>query len=763
MSSSPSEPHPPGDEPTSDGRLDSWKEIASYLRRSVRSAKRWEKSEGLPVHRHLHDKRDSVYAYRAELDGWWSNRGATPPDSDGAEAPASPAEPESLAGDTVVEEPGRDRGIAPSSSRATHRAALIGVGFALAIVLVGAVSWLSRGGSRAATGSLRPLSFKARDWVLVAAFENRSGQPLLDGTLDYALARELSNSRYVNVVPPERVADALRLMRKPLDARLDAPTAREVCLRDGDIRAVIAGQIERIGPKYVLNVELLDPRGALIASASEEAVRNAELLSATRRISDRVRAWLGENPPPARESEGNLPKVTTPSLRALQLYSQADALIAAGNSAAAEELLRHAVADDREFASAHIHLAHAIHNQGRPEEDYRPSAETAFRLSDGTTERERYFIRGSYYDLLGQKGKAITAYEALLSLYPDHYWGIGNLEALYHSEGRFREAVELRVRLADLRPKEFLANETAAFYLAPLDWMRARPYVYRALGLVSQAIVQEWPGSVAWLETTPSSEGWLDGNLTRALQVADGLNTKIDSLSGQSRPAFVGETFGLYLMLGRLEAATGCIQKAPSPFLRHQWLSWVEFLRNDLTAMRAHLKALGGAGPKSPGSAILMARVGLLSDAASLLTRIETEDAISIPGYLQITRGELALARGEVDEGIRELEEGTRRVGDFGYVQFFLGSESLGKAWRRKGNLTRAVWVLERASEKRAMAAFERAGSLWLRNQMQLARLYRETGRAADAQTIEAELLKLLAVADRDHPILLDLRRLQES
>ena len=59
---------------TSD-RLDSWKEIAAYLKRSVRTVTRWEREEGLPIHRHLHNKSGSVYAYKAELDVWWTNRG----------------------------------------------------------------------------------------------------------------------------------------------------------------------------------------------------------------------------------------------------------------------------------------------------------------------------------------------------------------------------------------------------------------------------------------------------------------------------------------------------------------------------------------------------------------------------------------------------------------------------------------------------------------------------------------------------------------
>src|SRR5262245_29521851 len=64
--------HPPShtDPSLTRERLDSWKEIAAYLNRSVRTVHRWEKAEGLPVHRHLHKDLGSVYAYKRELDAW---------------------------------------------------------------------------------------------------------------------------------------------------------------------------------------------------------------------------------------------------------------------------------------------------------------------------------------------------------------------------------------------------------------------------------------------------------------------------------------------------------------------------------------------------------------------------------------------------------------------------------------------------------------------------------------------------------------------
>jgi hypothetical protein len=57
-----------------DDRLDSWKEIAAYLSRDVTTVQRWEKREAMPVHRHVHDRKGSVYAFRAELDAWARGR-----------------------------------------------------------------------------------------------------------------------------------------------------------------------------------------------------------------------------------------------------------------------------------------------------------------------------------------------------------------------------------------------------------------------------------------------------------------------------------------------------------------------------------------------------------------------------------------------------------------------------------------------------------------------------------------------------------------
>jgi Tol biopolymer transport system component len=69
-------------------RLDSWKEIAAHLKRDVTTVQRWEKREGMPVHRHLHDRMGSVYASRAELDAWARSRNLRAAQENGSNAPS---------------------------------------------------------------------------------------------------------------------------------------------------------------------------------------------------------------------------------------------------------------------------------------------------------------------------------------------------------------------------------------------------------------------------------------------------------------------------------------------------------------------------------------------------------------------------------------------------------------------------------------------------------------------------------------------------
>jgi len=417
----------PSPESASQRRLDSWKEIAAYLRREVRTIQRWEAKEGLPVHRHLHDTQVTVYAYPAELEEWLARR-----------------RPAQDAGDSAAS------ARAVPSPRGLDRKALLFGGAILLLMVIGLASIRGR------TAGVRP---QVRDWVLLAGFENRTGESLFDGTLQYALQRELGNSYFVNVVPRERAEDALRLMRKTPETQIDVATGREICLRDGGIHALLTGRAEKIGSTYVFSVQFVEPKqGRILAGANEQAASQEQVWSAVRKLSNWVRQALGEQLSSTPQDREQLLQVTTPSLRALQLYTQAEAAGRANQWGASEQLVRQALEVDPEFASGWIWLAWSVRNQGKSLEEYEPFTRKAMQLAAKASERERLFIVGSYQQFAGQAEKAVEAYSALLRLHPDDFWGRRNLI----EESSREELPDLLAGYADLRPNDFRMNLDAA-------------------------------------------------------------------------------------------------------------------------------------------------------------------------------------------------------------------------------------------------------------------------------------------------------------
>ena len=695
-------------------QLDSWKKIAAYLGRTVRTVQLWEQKEALPVHRHQHDKGGTVFAYPAELDRWLE-----------------------------------DRSEAPVDVQRRFRLTTLSAAGAGALVALATVSWLLLG-----TPSARSLPFEERDWVLIATFENRTGEEIFDGTAEAALGRELTNSSFVNVVPRPRIADALRLMRKPPETRVDAAIGREVSLRDGEIRALVTGRVEKLGAGYLVSAELVDPKdGVVVASLSEEAAGREAVLAAVRRLSSQVRETLGEELSGIERSAEDLVKVTTPSLRALHLYTKADAVIAGPNDPAAEELLRQAVIEDPEFASAWIHLALAIRNQGRPREAYMPPAERAMELAGGATERERYFIRGSFFQLADEWSKAKASYQALLRLDPDHRWANNNMARGLSRRERPSAALPFVLRLAELQPQSFRWNASAAQALVGRGRLpEARPYLERAAALISGQDDESYPFRAAWIRLWPSHEAWLRGDVEASERELDRWAQTLVSRDGLSQSLFAEFVAFGYGALGQSK--------------RHPFYKGVDaFLRADLAGIREHLTRsyVGVGGDQTPliepPRIILLARAGLVSEARDGLAAFEA----AYPEFatLPAIRGEIALAEGHTEEGVALLLGSLSAQRELGQFTTYGTAAVLAAVWVPQEKLEEALEVLEDASRRR-ITSYPGNRVPWLLVQVRLRGIYRLLGREAEAQEIEAELRRLLARADPDSWVLCELDELRD-
>jgi|SRR5579872_923682 len=127
-------------EKSPEGRLDSWKEIAAYLNRDVTTVQRWEKREGMPVHRHLHERAGSVYAFQAELDAWARSRHLRAEQDNGNNAPVD----NPLAPDPPALNPPRQPRRPATSARRTGWASILSLAALGATLAIGASLWLQK-------------------------------------------------------------------------------------------------------------------------------------------------------------------------------------------------------------------------------------------------------------------------------------------------------------------------------------------------------------------------------------------------------------------------------------------------------------------------------------------------------------------------------------------------------------------------------------------------------------------------------------------
>jgi tetratricopeptide (TPR) repeat protein len=672
----------------------------------------------------MHEKLGTVYAFKAEIDAWWQN--------------------------------GRPRIEQKERARKSLRQRMVlfsAAACGLAIVAVGAgVWWWQR---------VPVLPFAERDWVLISTFENRTREAALDGVLEYALERELSASGFVNVVPRVRVEDALWLMKKPVDTPVNAALGREICLRDGGIRVLVSGLVDKLDATYLLTASLVEPgTGRMVRSFSEEASTQKEVLRAIRGLSIRLREALGEELIDIRKSEQQLERVTTPSLAALREYSKALRIAWQGNWAPAAELLELALREDPEFASAHSFLARCYVRLGK----YEQAAvhhQRARDLAKDAPSRERYFILAGYYEQqLKDDEKAAQAYENLLNEYPDHLWGVDSLQWLYERLGQIQKNVPIQVRYAELRPNDAGANLGAARALAIFASNRARaePYLQRARTLISSGAADPAKAGMfayLWLELLPVYELWAVGEPQKALNLLEQVRARFQQIPEvRAYPLLESYLAHAYMTLGKLQQAEVIYLDRP-PDRRGEGLTLLALHRGDQAAYRQNLKRYFRDRP-SIFARMLLARSGHIAEAESGLNL----RSLSNPGYSKILRGQIALARKRTAEAIPLLEEAIPLLRPWGTAAFFLASEALATAWEQQGNLTRAVQVLEAASreKQRAVSSGYNASQFWMWNQMHMAKLLRKVGRAKEARLVDDELKSLLAIADADHIILIELR-----
>ncbi|MCC7126781.1 MAG: protein kinase [Acidobacteria bacterium] len=282
-----------------------------------------------------------------------------------------------------------------------------------------------------------------RDTVVLSAFTNRTGDTMFDDTLSEALAVQLRQSPFLNVMPEQQQQATLRLMGRDADTPLTADVGREVCQRAGG-KALLGGSIASLGSAYLVTLSAQDCVTAQVVA--EEQVQASSKEGVLHALSEGVRRFrerLGESLASIQRYDAPVEQASTSSLEALKAYSQGTVTRRITGDFDSVPFFRRAVEIDPNFALAYARLGTVYSNMGRMDEA-REAATKAYELRERVSDRERYYIEARYFTTVtNEPEKAIDAYTLLLATYPDDYAARANTGILLREGGRVDEAIPM--------------------------------------------------------------------------------------------------------------------------------------------------------------------------------------------------------------------------------------------------------------------------------------------------------------------------------
>jgi serine/threonine protein kinase/predicted Zn-dependent protease len=292
-----------------------------------------------------------------------------------------------------------------------------------------------------------------RDSIVLADFENHTGDPVFDYALKQALAVDLGQSPFLNVVSEHKVISTLRLMgRSPAD-HLTEEFARDLCQRVGS-KAFLAGSITSLGTQYVIGLKAVDcSTGDTLAQEQETAANKESVLKALDKETADLRGKLGETLASIRRFDTPVDDATTPSLEALKAFSLGLKTDNERGTAEAIPLFKSAIELDPNFAAAYSSLAVSYANLGQASLAAE-NATKAYDLRGRVSEREKYAIESFYYDATtGQLEKGIRTYEQWILSYPRDFVPHSNLGNTYILMGQWDKALPEGLEAVRLEPR----------------------------------------------------------------------------------------------------------------------------------------------------------------------------------------------------------------------------------------------------------------------------------------------------------------------
>jgi len=625
-----------------------------------------------------------------------------------------------------------------------------------AVVIVAALvggSFYFRSRSAAPATKATPLSEK--DTVVLADFDNSTGDVVFDGALKQALAVQLGQSPFINILSDRKVGETLRLMGRQTSTRITPDVARELCVRTGS-KAIVLGSISNLGGQFVIGVDAVGcSSGDTLAKEQEEAASKQDVLKALSKAAASLRTKMGESLASVQKFDVPV-EATTPSLEALKAYSMGITTGRSKGDAEAIPFMKRAIELDPNFAMAYVGIAVEYSNLGQASLAA-DNAKKAYELRDRVSDREQYRISAFYFQYVtGEVEKATEAYELWAKSYPRDIVPHGNLGSLYAALGQYDKAIAETEACQRLEPTLPGYSNLAEYYVSVGRLKDARQTIQEAqqgnfdgffirAPLYALAFLSgdtaEMERQVAWEAGRPGEEDQM-------------LNIHADT-----------QTY-----YGRLNKARDLARRAADSAVRTgaketaaQWLGFQALREAELGNVTAARQGVTRALALAPGrgvkvlAALALARTGETSQSRTILEALQKSDPTNT--YLKVywfpvIEASIAMAQQAPDRTIVALEPS---------VPYELGGPPPALTGVMYPAYIRGLAYLAQKNGPAAAAEFQKFPDhpgnvqnfpLGVLAHLGLARAYALSGDTAKAKTAYQDFLNLWKDADPDIPIL---------
>ena len=327
--------------------------------------------------------------------------------------------------------------------------------------------------------SSKALKLTDKDTIVLADFDNKTGDAVFDETLKQGLSVLLRQSPFLDIVSERKVNQTLKLMGRQAGDSLTPEVAREVCQRAGS-KAMLTGSIAGLGSQYVISLKAVNcTTGGPLAEAREQAADKERVLKALDKATVSVRSQLGESLSSVEKYATPLEQATTPSLEALKALSLGLKTQYAKGDTAALPFFKRAVELDPNFAWAYHSMASSYGNlnqSGLGAEN----ARKAYALRDKVSEQERLAIEAYYYvRVTGELEKAAEASELWQKDYPKNASSYGELAIIYCDLGNHERELEEDRGAVRLAPNYGAAYQNLAAGYINLNRLDEAEAVYK--------------------------------------------------------------------------------------------------------------------------------------------------------------------------------------------------------------------------------------------------------------------------------------------